>query len=414
METELKVRVGDHTILYYLGIFFITWTIYWLSTVLFGHFQSPPFDYFDKLADAFLHRRLYLIDPPIVHDLTFYNERWYVPFPPLPALLMLPWIWLFGSINTTGFLVVVGAINVTLVFVILQDMRKLEWTHLKTVDNLWLAAFFGFGTAHWYLSTIGAVWFTSQICTVTFMLLTAWFGITHRSPLWASFALSLAMLARPHVVLAYPFLLTNMIARCYRCGREVEPYTLIKGILVSLFPIAISLGLLLIYNTLRFDDMWDFGYRTENVYPALAEELHTYGQFSLHYVTRNLYVMLSALPMWSANRDFIVPNPEGMSLMVTSPALIFLYRARPTSIVTLGAWLATALLLIPLMLYYNTGRDQFGYRFSMDFIVPVMILLALGQKNDVSRVMRILVMVSIGVNMWGVLWFHHLIDNVFK
>ncbi len=407
-EAKSEGQVSDHSRMYPVGVFCLAWLLYWLPAALAGHLQSLPVGYFDKLANAFLDGRLYLLDPPIVHDLTFHNGNWYVPFPPLPALLMIPWVWVFGDINTTVFTIFMGAINVTLAFFLLEALRKNEWIYLKTSDNIWFVLFFGFGTVHWYLSTMGTVWYASQICTVTFMLLAAWCGISCRSPLWVGSALSLAMLARPHVVLAYPLLLASMIVRHRGHETETTPFSLVKTIFTSVFPITISIGLLLAYNYLRFDNLFDFGYHTQNVSRRLAAQLQTYGQFDFHFVRENLYVMLFALPVWSAKGNFIVPSLEGMSLLLTSPALVYLSKARLNSLMASGAWLATALLLTPLLMYYNTGRDQFGYRFSMDFIVPMLLLLAIGQKQEISKNLRMLIIVSIGINAWGVLWIHSL------
>jgi hypothetical protein len=68
-----------------------------------------------------------------------------------------------------------------------------------------------------------------------------------------------------------------------------------------------------------------------------------------------------------------------------------------------------ALLVIVFMLYYNTGWVQFGYRFSLDFMTPVLVLLAIGAGQRVSRLMRFLIIVGVLVNLWGVRWF-----NIFK
>jgi hypothetical protein len=70
-----------------------------------------------------------------------------------------------------------------------------------------------------------------------------------------------------------------------------------------------------------------------------------------------------------------------------------------------GAWLALGLLLIPLVSYYNTGWWQFGYRFSLDFMTPVLVLLAIGAGERVGWPLRLLILVGIGVNAWGAWWF---------
>ena len=64
------------------------------------------------------------------------------------------------------------------------------------------------------------------------------------------------------------------------------------------------------------------------------------------------------------------------------------------------------LLVTVLLLYYNTGWVQFGYRFSLDFMTPVLVLLAIGAGQRVSSPMRFLIILSVLVNLWGVWWFN--------
>jgi peptidoglycan/LPS O-acetylase OafA/YrhL len=100
----------------------------------------------------------------------------------------------------------------------------------------------------------------------------------------------------------------------------------------------------------------------------------------------------------------LIPDGTGMSLMLTSPALLYLAKARQRSAVVLGAWLSVLLILIPLMLYYNTGWYQFGYRFSLDFMVPVMVLLAYASREKMPVPMQALIVLSVAINAWGLSW----------
>ena len=97
-----------------------------------------------------------------------------------------------------------------------------------------------------------------------------------------------------------------------------------------------------------------------------------------------------------------------MSLLLTTPAIIYLARARGRSLLVWGGWIALLLLMIPLLLYYNTGWWQFGYRFSLDFMVPVVVLLAvaMGKSNRMSWSMRLLILAGIVVNAYGLYWWH--------
>ncbi len=412
-----------------LLIFLLATGAYWGVAYAFHHTETPDVAYFNHLAEAFLHGNLYLANPPSTHDLTYDNGHWYVPFPPLPALLMLPWIALWGlpAMNTTLFCTLFGALNVTLIFLLLIALatrgKTLSQTEGQTEGQLklrlstilWLTALFGLGSVHWYMATIGSVWFVAQICTVTFVALAAWAAAATGSPWLVGSALALAMLARPNVLLTWPLLFGIAASHLVQ-----EPYLVQKSSLPlpwrrlfwwsvrSAVPITLAVVALLWYNNARFGHPLDFGYLTENVAEALAPKLQRYGQFNLHYLPKNFWAMWLAGPQWQEDQNRWLPDPEGMSLLLTTPAILYLARARGRSLLVWGGWISLLLLMMPLLLYYNTGWWQFGYRFSLDFMVPVVVLLAVavGRSNRMSWSMRLLILAGIVVNGYGLYWWH--------
>lgn len=382
--------------------------IYWGTPLYFNHATTPDVAYFNHLADAFLQGRLYLAAPPNTHDLTLFQGEWYVPFPPLPAILMLPWVALMGleTLNTVFFAALFGTLNVMLIFLLLTGLARRQWTQLSTGDNLWLTLLFALGTVHWYMATIGSVWFVAQICTVTFVALAVWLAIEQRSPWMVGMALALAIAARPNVLFTWPLLLGIAATHLSIANQRPTWSGLMRWALPSAVPIIGMIAALLLYNWARFGNFLDFGYLNENVAEQLAPNLRRYGQFHLHYLPKNFWAMWLAGPQWNAELNFWKPDPEGMSLLLTTPALIYLARARQRSWLVVGGWVAFGLLLIPLLLYYNTGWWQFGYRFSLDFMTPVMVLLAVAARTRVTWSMRTLILLGSLVNLYGVLWWH--------
>jgi hypothetical protein len=71
----------------------------------------------------------------------------------------------------------------------------------------------------------------------------------------------------------------------------------------------------------------------------------------------------------------------------------------------IGAWSSVISVMIPLALYYNTGAWQFGYKYFLDFSIPVVMLLAVASGKKVPWLLRILIIVGILVNIYGMLWF---------
>jgi hypothetical protein len=140
---------------------------------------------------------------------------------------------------------------------------------------------------------------------------------------------------------------------------------------------------------------------------TLLVDLHTQGQFNLRYWGRNIWAMLLALPARDPTTNLFAPSTQGMSLLLTTPALVFLVRAIwpwPRRFIMAGAWAALGCTAAVLLSYYNTGATQFGYRFSLDFMTEVIVLLACALIR-ISRVMQVLIVAGIAINAYGVGWF---------
>ncbi|MBV7331397.1 hypothetical protein KFU94_24800 [Chloroflexi bacterium TSY] len=391
-------------------IFLLFWSLYWGTALLGRNGSTPSAAYFHELAEAWLNGHLYLAAPSATLDLTMYQGQWFLAFPPLPALLMLPIVALRGAAgtNTVLFSTFFGGLNVAFVYVLLNALAARGWSHLDRQSNLWLTLLFGLGSVHWYMATAGSVWFVAQICTITFIALAVWFAIERRPAWLAGLALGIAMLARPNVALTSPLLL-GIAAMHQTNGNSDETNAFewrswIQWAILSAVPMALIVVALLGYNLVRFDDPLEFGYTTMNVSSLMVEDLEIYGQFHPHFFWRNLHAMLFALPLTESGRPGI--NPYGLSLFITTPALLYLVFARGRTPLILGAWMAVLLLIVPLTLYYNTGYWQFGYRFSLDFMVPVMILLALATGKRVGWMMRGMILIGVFVNAIGVVWWY--------
>jgi len=406
-ESTLEITSDRLNLIVASTLFVAALGIYGVSDLLVGRAQSPMAAYFQYLADAFLHGRLYVVDTPSHNDLTFFAGHWYVGFPPLAALLLMPWVALRGvaHVNTVLFGAAVGAFNVALAFLLLQSLAQRKWTKLSLIDNVWLTVLFGLGSVHWHAATQGTVWHLGSLCAVPFMLLAVWFGVTTGSPLLSGGGMAVAMLSRPHVVFSYPVLAGIAFQQIRDKMTRDKWYALLRWVILSGIPIGLTVALLLIYNYARFGHAFDFGYYTMNIDPAAARDLHTYGQFSTHYFLHNLWTMLFEGPDWNPALNRPVLSANGLSLIFTMPILVYLLRVGKHAIFVAGAWTAVGFMLVPLLTYFNTGFEQFGYRYSLDFIAPLLVLLAVAVEENRGWQMRVLVMIGVLVNAWGVWWF---------
>jgi hypothetical protein len=392
-----------------IAVLLVTVLAYGGTAGLTGHTATTHPSYFDHLAGAFLEGRLYLANPPGVYDLTLHDGRWYVPFLPLPALLMLPWVAAFGveGTNTVAFSILWGAVNVMLVSLILDALARRGWIQLSVGGRCWLVLLFALGCVHWQVATEGSVWFLSHTCTLTFIALAVWAAIVTRSPWLSGFALAVALWGRPNVIFAWPLLAGIVAQHLHDRARHVDRRRLLAWAWRSGVPLGVSIAGLAAYNYARFDNPLDFGYAKQNVSAEVRGDLAR-GQFHPYHVPRNLHILLFGGPRWNADHALPMPDARGMSVLLTTPALFYLVRAwrRRGEPLVRGAWIATGLLLIPILLYYNTGWRQFGYRFSLDFMIPLIVLLAVAAGPRVTWPMRSLILLGVLINAWGVVWWY--------
>src|SRR4029077_1741754 len=102
-------------------LFGLAWFVY----ALVNHHRQANLDYFVPLADAFLHGRLGLTEAPsYLNELVpGGNGLYYVVYPPMPALLLLPAALLFGpDFEQAWASILLGAANVVLMSWLIEGM----------------------------------------------------------------------------------------------------------------------------------------------------------------------------------------------------------------------------------------------------------------------------------------------------
>jgi hypothetical protein len=175
--------------------------------------------------------------------------------------------------------------------------------------------------------------------------------------------------------------------------------------LVGLLPLALAGIGMGWYNYARFGDPLELGYRYMLIEKLLAGPLDKYGQFSLAHLGSNLYWSLVALPKLSPKSPFVLINPWGLSIFISTPALLFIFFAPWREKLAQACLLGAVCVAIPSLLYYTTGYMQFGYRFILDYIPFLMVLVALGMRGRLTKPALILIWVSIAMGFFQLINF---------
>jgi len=346
---------------------------------------------------------------------------YYVSFPWFPALLMLPFVAIFGiKFNDVIFNVVLGAFNPVLVYLLLQRLRALKYSDRTVVQNLWLTGMFAFGTVYFYSSVIGQVWYTAHVVGVGLTALYALAALEGRHTLLAGLCLGLGFVTRTPIPFSFPLVVGEVLRRHMAPGAEIPdvpsvwtraraawPYVrklaAFKQLLIASIPAIAIAALAFVVNYLRFDNPFEFGHYYLNV--RWTERIQRWGLFNYHFLSRNLAVMFTLLPRILTRPPYIRISHHGLSIFVTTP--IFTYLIWPQRRSPLQPWLYLSCLfpMILHLLYQNTGWLQFGYRFSLDYTVYLVALLAIGGYRMGWRA-RTLILCGVAVNTFGALTFY--------
>lgn len=375
---------------------------------LFHQSQGPQFVY---QAMAFLHGQLDLtVPPPNLNDWARLGDRWFVSFPPFPAVLMLPFVALAGfQFNDVFFTVCFAAINVALLFLVLEQLRAAGDSARTRLENAALALLFAFGTLNFYCSIRGEVWFTAEVLGVTLTCLYLLAAHHAGHPTLAGLAFACSAITRTPLAFAGVYFLLELIAPDGTVQvekiRERRAEIGRKGLLFAGPVVAIALAMMWM-NQARFGSPLEFGHRYLWNNRSNAD-ISRWGLFNYHYLERNLHAAFTRLPgfTWPAGAmPHLTFDPDGMGLFITTPlfGLLLWPQIRPRLHRLL--WITAAAVSVPGFFYQNTGWRQFGFRFSLDYTPYLFLLIAIGGRR-MGRWFWALAAVGVALNCWGAFVF---------
>jgi hypothetical protein len=412
--------------------------------------MHSPYNHYVYLADGWLHRRLTLSGPPPnendwakidVLELRGGREvrglygsrtggpvdRFYplrgapetipaaqivsrsavrlVSFPPFPALVMLPGVAIWGlRFNDVLFTALWAGLNPMLLFLLLRQLRARGLSRRSEADDLWLTAMFGVGSVYYFCSVIGQVWFTAEVVAVTLSIGYVWASIDAEWPFLAGLFVVFGVATRPPwvVIPLFIFEALRAVGGAHALRERAARRALLRSATRFTLPIAVGGALLAWYNYARFENPFEFGHKFLAV--QWQERILRFGLFNYHFLSRNLAAALVLLPRILPRYPYVKISQHGMSLLVTSPNLAYTVMPQEPSPLTKPLWLTIAAAALPPLLYQNSGYIQWGYRFSLDFMIYFMVLLAIGNRPLTKR-FRGLVVVAFAINLFLAITF---------
>ena len=317
----------------------------------------------------------------------------YMSFPPLPTLLMLPSALISGRAgNDVIPTLLVAAAILPLALLMLRRLAEAALSKRSLHEDLWLVGALAFGSVLFFSSVQGKVWYTAQVVGVALALVYAWASIGAKRPVIAGIALGAAALTRT----AMAFAVVLFLFEWWRTSKDRR--TLIR-FAVPIVAFAIPA---MIYNYVRFGSITEFGHTYLDVRQQL--QIEKYGLANYHYLARNLAVAFTLLPEWVGQSPWLRVSGHGLAIWVTTPLLLYVVWPREKPPIHRALWLTTAVVALPSLLYMNSGWVQFGYRFSLDYLVFLFMLIAIGGR-PLGRLAKALIIAGVVINLLGALTF---------
>ncbi len=321
------------------------------------------------------------------------RARWYVTFPPAPAVLFLPGVMVWGLRFWDVLATVVLAAAIPAVLVAALDRIR----GVAGREHLWLAAAWTVASPACFVASAGGVWFTAQILGALLLVALIADGWTLRHPVRAGLWLALLLATRPPAALGGAAYLAWAWWRAGRSWRAAVEMAL---------PVALVAAALAWHNVVRFADPLEFGHRYLDV--AWQPRIQSHGLFSLRYLGRNLHALLLLLPRWDGGRLRV--SIHGMSLLLAAPWVLAWVRAwgrggaRASGPGAGALALAALVAAVPGLLYQNTGQLQFAPRFALDWLpFAVFGIAAAGAAR--GRAFRAAVLFAAAINLYGAWMF---------
>lgn len=341
-------------------------------------------------AQSFIQGKLDIDNP--VNDAALYEGKYYVTFPPFPALILTPLVAVFDSVNTT----LVALILVAGIFMVIRSLLKR--LQVPEENAWWLMIAFLFGTGIWFVTKFSSgVWNFSHVVAVLMIFLALREGFGRKRAWLMAVFLGCAFLTRQLAVYSSVFLMAVLIADAGGDWRQALRRVFIFGAVFSLFVISY-----LYLNYIRFGDPFDTGYFYIAADPlGLLGEMR-YGLFHYKYFVFNFIYMFLQGP--HVEFDGLTPKAMdyyGTSLTFASPFVFLAFRASGNRLLITGAWITIALALLHMLFYCNNGFVQVNtQRFTLDFLPVLIVLLALAcREGRPGSLMKVLILAAVGLNL---------------
>ncbi len=335
---------------------------------------SSVYNSYELQAKAWLKGQVFLDHNYENLELAIYNGHYFVSFPPLPSVFLLPFIIVFGDNIPTNLISFI--LFSSCFFILYRILKKLKYNEFISIL---LSLAFTIGTNLISISMDSGVWFLAQLLNYLLCLL-AVNSFLNKKKIYVFLFLALAVGCRPFsLIYMIMFFIYYLVS-----DKENKLFVKLKINIMYLLP-SIIIGLCyMFYNYIRFDNILEFGH---NYLPEFTEAVN--GQFSINYLLPNLKeLFFNEIDVDSRlHLHFMMP----FCFFIANPILIvYIYemikkyiKKKKINFLNILVLIFVCINIILICLHKTLGAWQFGARYTID-ILPF-VFLGLIYDNDVKE-----------------------------
>ncbi|RJR26822.1 hypothetical protein C4561_03515 [candidate division WWE3 bacterium] len=384
--------------------------VFFFVLIVISNLKVTSNNHYYLLAQSFLQGKLYFVElPGVLWDTVEYGGHYYWPNPPFPAVLMMPFVWIFGLFSQVYYQGYLNLVVVGLLFLVLKRIFKDKGA--KEDVAFWAYAFL-VCTPFLGMAMLPWSWFLAHTITV-FLIFLSYLLYKRGVPLSViGLIFGLIALTRFTGAIGLMFFVLSVISKNWLDKKD--PKRMAKELFALLWPFILCLLLMFAYNYARYDTWKELGYIQNKLWPW-HQEARNMGVFSLRHLPGNLYYLFLKSPdpvFIEGSLSHVLASPYikastwGMGIFFTSPFLLLLFTYTYKKRESLLLLLTSLLISIPILLYFGVGWVQFGYKYSLDFLPFIYILFVseyTAKNNKLSDRMKILMLVVSFTNLYFII-----------
>ena len=334
-------------------------------------------------------------------DIALYGGKYYLYFGPLPSMILVPAVALFGRDFPQVF---IGITSLVVTFYVVYLLAR--FFKFGEADSLWLSLFIAFSTVLLSSSLINITAYQVEVLGVPLVFLSLYFYFAKKNYALAGLFLGLAILTRFTLIFGLAFFVAEFLQK------RMNKRDVVHFLAAFFFCFAIFAG----YNFIRFHSFLETGYNHLRPQPFPLSKNYEFGAVSPAHIPANLYsfLIMPPEPILHYSKGFVLKfpylraNPWGMAIWFTSPLFLFLLFKFKKWKYTISALIAAVFLAIPIFTYFSVGFAQFGYRYALDFLPFLFLLLIPSLSPKLSKAAIALIAAGVIFNglyitsLWGV------------